>query len=306
MNVFMTGGTGFIGRHLSRMLIANNFSVVVATRNPDRYVSADSGNGTGEPDSGLRYVRLREDMTEDLENCQVVINLAGESLFGKRWTPRVKKRLYDSRIQTTRLLISGMQKLGRKPDLFLSASGVNYYGDCGDDDVTEERGSGDDFLAALCRDWEATAREAESMGIRVINPRFGVALGADGGAMAVMLPVFRAFIGGSIGPGGQYFPWIHIDDLCRSILFAIENTAIEGPYNATAPDQVTMDTFVNTLGSVLSRPSFFKVPEFGVNMVLGEAALLLTASLKVIPDKIRKHGFSFHYDKLRPALEHLM
>ena len=298
MSVFLTGGTGFIGRHLYRMLLANKFSVTVATRNPDRHTSDHDG---------LQFVPLSEDMTEFLDGSRIVINLAGENLIGKRWSKRVKQRIYDSRILTTRSLVSAMKQMDRKPDVFISGSAVGYYGHCGNDEVTEQRGPGDDYLASICREWEATAREAENLGVRVVNPRTGVTLGRNGGALAIMLPVFEAFLGGSVGPGSQYFPWIHIDDFCRSILFAIQTEDMDGPYNAVAPDTVTMDEFTNTLGAVLSRPSIFKIPKFGINMLFGEeAAVMLTASMKVIPQKISQHGFTYSFSKLRPALEHLL
>jgi len=297
MKVFMTGGTGFIGRNLTRILIQNGYRVTVATRNPDRHSTTD-------PE--LRFVPLRENLTAEVDGSDIVINLAGETLFGKRWSRKVKKKLYDSRILTTRSLVTAMKQSKKRPVLFLSGSAVGYYGDCGNETITEERGPGRDFLARTCSDWEMEAQKASDLGIRVVNPRTGVTLGSDAVAMKFMLPVFKAFLGGSLGPGTQYFPWIHISDLCRSMMFAIQNEAITGPFNAAAPDQVTMDDFVTTLGGVLSRPAFFKVPEFGLKAVLGEASILMTASLKTEPKKISDQGFTFVHGNLRPALQNLL
>ncbi len=310
MKVFLTGGTGFIGQHLTRFLVEQSHSVVVATRYPEQFNRASGKVEAQEPDdqqnATVRYVPLREDMTADIEGSRVVINLAGESLFGKRWTSSVKKRLYNSRIQTTNALVSGMQRLDSIPELFLSTSGINYYGDSGEDEVTEERGRGDDFLARLCHDWESAALEARKYGIRVVTPRTGVVLGAGGGALATMLPVFRGYLGGSIGPGTQYFPWIHMEDHCRALLHAIVHDEIEGAYNAVAPNPVTMDDFAASLGSVLSRPSMFKVPEQVVNLALGEAAVLLTSSLKAVPEVLRNKGFKFRFPDVGKALENLL
>ncbi len=296
MNVFITGGTGFIGGHLVRHLADRGDSVVIATRSPEKHKDEES----------VRYVSLEGNLPEHIEGCDVVVNLAGESLFGKRWTAAVKRRLYDSRIRTTRKLVDAMREMESKPALLLSGSGVNYYGDCGSDKITEKRGSGNDFLAGLCRDWEQAAMEAEQIGVRVVTPRISVALGTDGGALATMLPVFRAFLGGSIGSGEQYFTWIHVDDLCRSFLYAMDDDSIKGPYNASSPNPVTMDDFSKALGDVLSRPSIFRVPEFGLNLVLGEAAVLVTTSLRVIPEKITDKGFRFNYEQVGEALRNLL
>ncbi len=296
MKIFITGGTGFIGGHLVRALVERGDTVVVATRSPEKKGDSPS----------VRFVSLEDGLAGHLEGCDVVVNLAGESLFGKRWTAPVKKRLRESRIRTTRSLVDAMGRLDNKPALFISASAVGYYGDRGSDKVTEKHPAGGDFLAELCREWEQAAVEAEKYGIRVVNPRIGVALGREGGALATMLPVFRSFVGGSIGAGTQYFPWIHVDDLCRSFLFAMDNSAISGPFNASAPNPVTMDEFAKSLGSTISRPSLFRVPEFGLNLVLGEAAIMITTSLRVIPEKILGEGFRFRFEHVEHALEDIL
>ncbi|MFO8030042.1 MAG: TIGR01777 family oxidoreductase [Cyclonatronaceae bacterium] len=297
MKIFMTGGTGFIGSHLTRMLADRDDTVVIASRNPEKK-SPVSDN--------VQYVSLKGNLAEYMEGCDLVVNLAGESIYGKRWTKQVKKRIRESRIQTTLKLVDTMRILDKKPDTFISASAVHYYGDCGAEKVTEERGPGSGFLSEVCQDWEAVSREAESLGIRVVNPRTGVALGTEGGALATMLPVFRGFIGGSIGSGSQFFPWIHVEDLCRSMIFAAGNRELAGPFNATAPNPVTMDEFAETLGDILSRPSFFRAPEFGLKLALGEAATMVTDSLRIIPSKLAENGFVFNYQELGEALKHLL
>ena len=308
MHIFMTGGTGFIGRHLSKMLISEGFNVTIATRNPDKYQASGNDGPSRESDQrpALRYVLLQDDHRTEINQSDVVINLAGESLFGKWWTARVKKRLYDSRIQTTRSLVSDIKEVENKPDLFISASAVGYYGDRGDQIITEDQDSGNDFLATVCRDWEKEAQAASKLGTRVVNPRIGIALGTDGGALSTMLPVFRKGLGGAIGSGSQFFPWIHVDDLCRSILYAIQEKSITGPFNATAPNPVSMDVFSRELAHALSRPSFFKVPEVVLKSVLGEAATMLTASLRAVPEKLEKHGFCHNYPNLSDAFGDLL
>ncbi|MEX0680595.1 MAG: TIGR01777 family oxidoreductase [Balneolales bacterium] len=310
----MTGGTGFIGGRLGSHLKETGNSLIIATRYPHRYISqkdnivrhpqtgfSSEGNGTG-----VQYVPLQDDMSEFIMGCRVIINLAGESLLGKRWTPRVRKRLYDSRIRTTQSVVNSIKHLERKPDLMISVSGVDYYGDTGKALVTEKNKAGKGFLADLCREWEFAAMEAESQGVRVVIPRFGIILGREGGALPVMIPVFKAFLGGSIGPGSQFFPWIHIRDLCRTVLFAMENDHITGPFNAVAPNPVTMDDFAVALGRVLSRPSLFKIPEFVLKIVLGEAAGMMTGSHRICPDKLQETGFSFEYPKIGDALSDLL
>lgn len=298
MKFYITGGTGFIGSWLSRMLVENGHHIKAASRNPGKY----SRNGSEK----LQFVPLEDDPSGYLSEADVVINLAGENIFGKRWTKSVKKRIYESRIRMTSALVSGMEKADKKPHLFISASGVDYYKDQGDNVITEDSESGDGFLADVCREWEAESARAADFGVRVVNPRFGVVLGKDGGALATMLPVFKSFIGGSLGSGKQFFPWVHISDLCRSLLFVMKNEEISGPVNITAPEPVTMDTFTSVLGEVLSRPSMFRVPGFALRAAFGEAAEMLTGSHRVVPEKLQKNGFDFDFSTPKPALEDLL
>ncbi|MBP3191474.1 TIGR01777 family oxidoreductase [Natronogracilivirga saccharolytica] len=298
MKFYITGGTGFIGSRLCQMLVEDGHHIKAASRNPGKH----SGSGNEK----LQFVPVQDDPSDHLSETDVVINLAGENIFGKRWTKSVKKRIYESRIRTTSALVSGMEKADKKPHLFISASGVDYYNDQGDDVITEDSESGDGFLADVCREWEAESARAADFGVRVVNPRFGVVLGKGGGALATMLPVFKSFIGGSLGSGKQFFPWVHISDLCRSLLFVVKNEEISGPVNITAPEPVTMDTFTSVLGEVLSRPSVFRVPGFALQAAFGEAAEMLTASHRVVPEKLQKHGFDFDFSTLKPALVDLL
>ena len=338
--ICITGGTGFIGRHLTDLLTGASYQVVVVTRNPDRAAAdwqqgsgaraekqmrgsgthqqgdgigagrTQSSAGTSQPDDRpvVRFVGYGAPLERAVAESDGVINLAGESLFGKRWTPAVKRRLYNSRIETTRSLTAVMERLPPedRPGVFISASAVGFYGEGGANIRTEEDGAGDDFLAHVCRDWEQESLVAQNLGIRVVNPRIGIALGTAGGALKTMLPAFRGFVGGSLGAGSQYFPWIHVEDLSRSMLHMLQSQSCEGACNASAPEPVTMDAFVAALGRVLGRPSVFRIPEWALKMALGEASGMLTTSLRVVPRRLVDDGFRFVWPTVEKALEALL
>jgi len=231
-----------------------------------------------------------------------VINLTGENLFGKRWTDEVKKRLYSSRIDLTNKLVNAMDASSTPPELLISASGINYYGASGDKVLTEEDGPGNDFLADLCVDWEAAALRAEEKGVRVAIPRIAPVLEDGDGIIEKMKLPFSLFVGGSLGSGDQYLSWIHMYDMISALIFPIENDEISGPYNAASPNPVQMDEFAHTMGKVMNRPSLFKVPEFVLNAVLGEAATPVLASLRIQPKVLQQAGFEFHFADLEVAL----
>jgi uncharacterized protein (TIGR01777 family) len=235
-----------------------------------------------------------------------VINLAGESIFGQRWTDEVKNRIYESRINTTRSLVEAMEASEERPDLFISASAVGIYGDSGDELLDEESSFGSDFLATVCVDWEKESKKAEALGVRVANPRIGIVLEKGGGVIEQMSTPFKLFVGGPVGSGDQYVPWVHMKDLCNAILFPIKNENFSGPYNACAPNPATMNELAKALGSVMNRPSVFKVPEFLLNIALGEAAEPILASLRVQPKVLQKANFEFEFEDLETALGDIM
>ncbi len=300
--IILTGGSGLLGTQLTKTLIDSNYQVTVVTRNlnaakkknpfASRYILWDYKNSEG--------------LIKELEGKHAVIHLAGANLYGKRWTKSYKKILYNSRIETTKNLVSAMQKLNEKPDVFICASGINYYGDSGDKILTEDFNNGHDFLAKLTSDWENEASKAEPLGMRWISIRNGIVLSKEGGALKVMLPLFKSYIGGALGNGRQWFPWIHIEDTVNIFKFAIENGNIKGPVNAVSPNPVRMNEFVKTLGKVLSRPSVFKVPNMALRIVLGEFGKYITASLRATPQKLLDSGFKFQNPELQTALENLI
>jgi uncharacterized protein (TIGR01777 family) len=299
MNVFITGVSGFVGSHAARTLLAGGHSVTGTARSRSfhaiendrfRYISADT---------------TREgDWQEAAASSDAVINLAGKNIFG-RWSRSVKKKIYGSRVETTRNLVQALLDDPRDRVLF-SASAVGYYGDRGDDTLDETEPPGDDFLAELARDWEAEARRAESDRCRVVIGRFGIVLGTGGGALVKMLPAFKSFVGGPIGDGNQWFPWIHIDDVVAALRFSLETETLKGVVNVCAPDPVRNRELAETLGDVLGRPAVVPAPEFMIRLVLGEAADPLMASLRAVPAALTRAGFAFAYPKLDPALSDLI
>lgn len=294
MKILLTGGTGFLGSHLSDFLIKHNHELTIISRSPENYRKFESNN--------RHFVAWQSDLSNIISEADAIINLAGKNLFDQRWTNEVKRDIRNSRINVTTAIIEGIKKAQDKPKVLLSASAVGYYGDRGDEMVTEESPAGDDFLALLCKDWEGEALKAGKSGVRVVIPRIGIPLAKDGGALQQMLTPFRYFVGGALGNGQQYFPWIHIEDLCRSFHYVLTNDDFKGAFNVSSPNPVTMNKFAKALGTALNRPSLFSVPEFALKLALGDAAKPVTASLRVIPKKLLDHGFQFKYKKVLPSL----
>ena len=298
MKIFVTGGTGFIGTYVTRYLIDKGHRVTATGLRPtqdtihhDRfeYISADTSRpGTWQ---------------EELAESDAVINLAGKTIF-KRWSKSYKQEIYDSRILTTRNLVEALaQKEGM---IFCSTSAVGYYGDGGDEPLSEDAANGDDFLAHISIDWEEAAMAAESKGARVVILRFGIVLGIDGGALAKMLPAFKSFAGGPLGNGRQWFPWIHMDDLLAALAFVMANKAMVGPVNICAPHPVRNRDLAKALGKFLGRPSLIPAPALMIRMVMGEMATALLASQRAVPEKLMSHGFNFEYPEIQEALRDLI
>ncbi|NOZ69543.1 MAG: TIGR01777 family protein, partial [Deferribacteres bacterium] len=243
---------------------------------------------------------------DTVSGFDAVVNLAGEPVAPGRWTSERKKRILSSRINTTRALVQSMQQAQKRPRVLVSASAVGYYGPHNDEYVTEETPPGSDFLADVCVKWEAEAFRAEALNIRVVTVRLGAVLGADGGALPRMVLPFKLFLGGPIGSGRQWFSWIHIDDVAGIIRFALENNAVSGPVNATAPTPVTNRDFSSALGRALHRPSCLPVPAFMVRLIFGEMGEMLLTGQRVLPDKALKAGYRFKYADLDDALKAIL
>jgi len=294
MNILVTGSTGLIGSELCAFLAANKHRIVRLVRK----APAGSDEIAWDPSSGKLG-------TGSLEGIDAVIHLAGESIAGGRWTAERKRRIRESRINGTRLLVQALGRLSNPPKSLVSVSAVGYYGDRGEELLVEDSGPGTGFLADLCREWEKATEPATAHGIRVVIPRLGMVLSPKGGALAAMLPAFRCGIGGRIGSGRQYMSWIAMDDLLGVFLHAIHCELLRGPVNAVSPNPATNREFSKTLGRILSRPVLFAMPSFAARAVFGEMAdEALLASARVSPARLRDSGYPFKFPELESALRH--
>ena len=233
-----------------------------------------------------------------------VVHLAGENLMSARWTNKHKEEVRKSRILSTKLFVDAIPTLKNKPRVFIAASAVGFYGNSEFEvDETSPRGSG--FLAELVEDWENETARINEYGIRSANVRTGIVLDKNEGALAKMLLPFKFFVGGPLGNGKQWMPWIHADDLANIFLLAVDNENIRGPINGVSPNPVSMNEFAKTLGRVINRPAFFRVPSFMLKIILGEAAQTVLSGAKVKPNEVLKSGYSFYYEKLESALKEI-
>jgi uncharacterized protein (TIGR01777 family) len=292
MHVLVTGGTGFIGRALCPALIAAGHSVTVLSRQPGQHAARLGG------------VTLIGSLGE-ARGIEGVINLAGEPLAEGRWTPQRKQAFRDSRIGTTQALVAWMSTLPVKPRVLVSGSAIGYYGPRGDEPLDETAAPGSDFAATLCRDWEAEARKAEALGLRVALIRIGIVLAADGGALAKMLTPFKLALGGPMASGTQVMSWVSRDDLVRLIVWLLGNASASGAYNGTAPAPVSNRDFSKALAAALGRPALFTTPAFVLRTVFGEMAALLLTGQCVLPAKAEREGFVFADGALQTTLSRL-
>ncbi len=298
MEIVIAGGTGFIGKSLCEALRLHGHRVTMLTRRP-----AEVERLFGSAVRAVEWDAKSSGSWENrLEGAQAVVNLAGASIADGRWTDSRKRLLTESRVDATRLLVQACGRLAVKPQVFINASGVGFYGPQGDEVLDESSGPGKGFLADLCVQWESAAREASSLGIRLVCLRTGMVLERDGGALPRMALPFRFFMGGPVRPGTQWISWIHRDDLVGLIEWALMNPTAVGPVNAVAPSPVTMTDFCKTLGLVLHRPSWFPLPEFVLKMALGELGSLMTTGQKVAPVIAQRGGYRFRYPFLEGAL----
>lgn len=290
MKVLITGGTGFIGKALSRELTNSGYNVLITTRR--------------RTDSKEKFTWNLPALipSDTMSNIDAVVNLAGESIASGRWTKTRKERIMSSRTNITRALVQSMQNANPKPKVLISASAIGFYGPRGDEFVTEDTPPSTDFLADVCKAWEAEALKAEEMGVRVVPVRIGGVLESDGGALPKMIMPFKFFLGGPIGSGKQWFSWIHRDDITGIIKYALENELISGPANLTAPEPVTNKEFSSALGRAISRPSWLPVPGFIVKLTLGELGDIILTGQRVLPEKALKAGYKFKHPDVDEAL----
>jgi uncharacterized protein (TIGR01777 family) len=304
MKIAIAGATGFVGTELVAKLNSENHSLVILARNPQKaqrlfpisvypnlqvvgYEATQSG-----------------EWQKAISGCDAVINLAGEAI-AERWTPEYKKAILESRKLGTQKIVEAISQAESKPTVLINASAIGYYGSSETETFTESSPSGKDFLAQVCQEWEAEAKNVKASNVRSVILRFGIVLG-NGGALAKMIPPFQLFAGGPIGNGRQWFSWIDRDDLVNLIIFALKQSNMEGTFNATSPNPVRMNELCQTLGSVLNRPSWLPVPDFAIELLLGEAAQVVLEGQEVLPKATQSIGFEFQYPNLKSSLTKIL
>lgn len=299
--IIITGATGLVGTRLCARLAENNDIPIIFTRAPQS-AAQKLGNK-------FQYVKWdynqKSDWNDYLNNADAVIHLAGENLMSGRWTAEHKERVYNSRVESTRKLVEAIKLADTPPQMFIGASASGYYPDEINSEFDETSEPGNGFLPQLVSDWEKASLELEELKINRSIIRIGVVLSEKGGALPRMITPFKLFVGGPLGTGKQWFPWIHIDDLAGIIIHCLDNNS-NGIFNAVSPESTTMEGFTKTLGKVMNRPSIFTVPGFILKIILGEAANTVIKGSKIIPANTKKSGYNFNFPKLETALKNLL
>ena len=297
MNYLLTGATGFVGSKLVETLLREGDSVNYLGRK--RSKALDSRAAFHHWD-GLSLPPL-----ETIAKVEAVVNLAGEPI-SQRWSKDVKQRIYESRVEGTRQLVQAMGSLRDKPSVLVSASAVGYYGERGDEVLTEESRVGLGFLADVCSDWEKEALRAREFGVRVVLIRIAVVLGKNGGALKQMLIPCRLGLGGKFGNGQQWMPWIHLEDLTGLLRFAAQNASVEGALNASAPNPITNAEFTHAMAKAVHRPAIMPVPKFALDALLGELAGFVVGSQRLVPARTQASGFQFQHSDIGTTLKELV
>jgi len=300
MKILVTGATGLIGRSLCRALTDESHIVAAVSRASVKPLGlAVVEVYQWDPQSGpLPRVAL--------DGVDAVVNLAGEPLDARRWSDQQKRLIRDSRVVTTRNLVEGLRSVGRKPAVLVSGSAVGFYGDRGDEQLEETSPAGHGFMSEVCEEWERAAARATELGVRVVQVRTGVVLSGAGGALQKMLAVFKLGLGGPLGSGKQWFPWIHIKDIVGIFRHAVLTATLAGPVNGVAPEPVTNREFTRELARALHRPAFLPVPEMALRVLMGEMSAVLFGSQRVLPKAALASGYEFHYPLLESALADLL
>lgn len=306
MKVAVTGATGFVGTRLVERLQAEGHTVVVLTRNPER--AQRTFPKASFPNVELvAYTPLKSgDWQGAIAGCDGVVNLAGEPIAEGRWSPERRQAIMDSRKVGTEKIVEAIAQANPKPSVLVNSSAIGYYGTSETATFDETSASGSDFLAQVCRAWEAEAEKVRETGARLVILRTGIVLGKEGGALAKMLTPFQLFAGGPLGSGRQWVSWIHREDLVSLILQALTHPQLNGTLNATAPHPVRMGEFCENVGQVLNRPSWLPVPEVALVALLGDAATIVLEGQQVLPQRTQEQGFQFQFPELKPALQNIL
>ena len=302
MKIAITGATGLVGSRLVSQLQQQGHQILIFTRNPSKAQRVFSAS------NDLEVVQYNPqesgEWQQRVSGCDAVVNLAGEPI-SERWSPQQKKAIMESRQIGTRKLVEAIAEAEQKPQVLVSGSAVGYYGTSNTATFEETSSSGDDFLSQVCQNWEAEAQKVTEYGVRLVVLRIGIVL-ANGGALGKMIGPFKMFAGGPIGSGKQWFSWIHRDDLVNLICQAVEREDMSGVYNATAPNPVRMEQLCQTLGEVMNRPSWLPVPDFVLELLLGDGAVVVLEGQQVLPKKTQASGFDYKYPELKPALAEIV
>jgi uncharacterized protein (TIGR01777 family) len=298
MRITIAGASGFIGKALVAHLEHAGHAIHILGRKPRKGLSPGASFSIWDPE--------REDpLAEGIASANAVIHLAGEPV-AQRWTPSAKRHIRSSRVDGTQRLVKTLSSLARPPEILVTASAVGYYGDRADEVLGESSGPGAGFLPEVCVAWERAAETAVAAGIRVVMVRTGLVLGKDGGALDRMLPPFRIGLGGKLGSGRQWMPWIHLDDLCRLFEFALKTPRIHGPLNGVGPNPVRNAEFTVALGRALRRPAILPIPEFAIRILYGEMSQILFHSQRAMPLAAQEAGFQFHHPELFATLKEMV
>lgn len=304
MQVAVTGATGFVGSRLVEKLTEQGDRTIVLTRSPQRGQNRFPASRFPTLEIVEYHPQKSGNWQERIAGCDGVVNLAGEPIANERWTPQVKQKILLSRVEGTQKIVEAIANANPKPKVLVNSSAVGYYGTSETATFDETSPPGDDFLARVCKLWEAEAQKVTESGVRLAIVRTGIVIG-NGGAIAKMLTPFKLFIGGPLGSGQQWFSWIHREDLVNLILECLKRPDLNGTFNATAPNPVRMNQLCQTLGEVLNRPSWLPVPGFILELLLGDGAQVVLKGQQVLPKATQETGFQYQYPTLKAALETL-
>ena len=300
--IVITGATGLIGKKISELLINRGDDIIIFTRSPEKAEATIPG--------AKEYVKWNykniNAWKEKLNGLDSVIHLAGKSVMGSRWTENYKRKILESRTISTRNLIEAISTVQQKPESFICASAIGYYPYSLTEEFTEESKSGNHFLSEITKQWEDESTQIDKLGIRRVNIRTGIVLDKNEGALAKMLTPFKFFIGGPLGSGRQWFPWIHINDIAGIYIYSIDNENVLGILNGVAPEFIDMRSFCKKLGIVMNRPSLFKVPSFILNLILGEGAEAVLNGAKIKPQRTLGFGYKFQFTSAEAALREIL
>lgn len=300
MRVIITGGSGLIGRALTENLAKDGHEVIVLSRHPEAVKNLPKGARAENWDG-----QSARDWGEFVEGADAIVNLAGTTI-ADRWSDAQKKAIRESRVNAGQAIVAAVKAAKKKPGVVIQSSAVGYYGPRGAEKITEEVSAGNDFLASVCKDWETSTADLDGLGIRRPIIRTGVVLDKNGGALPKLVLPIKMFVGGPLGGGKQYFPWIHLDDEVAAIRFLIENQQANGVYNLSAPQPLTNQEFTRLAGKVLGRPTFMPVPAFAMQVLFGEMSTLLLDGQRVVPQRLMKEGFQFKFADAEAALRDVL